>query len=73
MALPQPTQTSSMSNGGAQSMRWWANAVNPELSADERARNRMRLLRYNEDDVAATRHIRGWLDINGPKLTCASL
>ena len=55
--------------GGAQSMQWWADAVDTNLSASERARHRTRLLQYNEDDVRATRHIRDWLDAHGPQLT----
>lgn len=57
--------------GGGQSMQWWADAVDPNLPAHERDRHRTRLLRYNEDDVAATRHIRNWLDAYGPALTPA--
>lgn len=48
--------------GGAQSMQWWQDAVDPALSAQARARERERLLAYNHDDVAATAHLRRWLD-----------
>jgi predicted RecB family nuclease len=48
--------------GGAQSMQWWQDAVDPTLPATDRDRQRQRLLQYNRDDVAATAHIRNWLD-----------
>jgi predicted RecB family nuclease len=47
--------------GGAQSMQWWERAVAPAGTAEERDAARRRLLAYNEDDVAATAHIRDWL------------
>lgn len=53
-------------------MQWWADAVNPELPAAGRSPYRARLLRYNKDDVAATRHIRDWLDTHGPALVSTS-
>ncbi|HRA34159.1 MAG TPA: TM0106 family RecB-like putative nuclease [Acidimicrobiales bacterium] len=46
--------------GGLQSMTWHRDAVthpDPEV----KARNRVRLLQYNEDDVRATRAVRQWL------------
>lgn len=48
--------------GGAQSMQWWHHAVDPTASPAVRDRQRARLLAYNQDDVAATAHLRGWLD-----------
>lgn len=44
--------------GGAQSMSWWREYWNDPASRGEA---RERVLRYNEDDVAATFAIRDWL------------
>lgn len=48
--------------GGAQSMQWWHEAVDPTASPEAQAARRERLIAYNEDDVAATAHLRAWLD-----------
>ena len=46
--------------GGANSIVWFMTASNPEhLDAQAMAD---KLLRYNADDVLATRHLRQWLD-----------
>ncbi len=54
--------------GGAQSVVWWANAVDPARSGAERAGWRDRILAYNEDDVRATLHVREWLAREGSGL-----
>jgi predicted RecB family nuclease len=46
--------------GGLNSQLWFAEAVHGE-SAEVRAGARRRVLEYNEDDVTATNHLRGWL------------
>lgn len=48
--------------GGAQSMQWWQHAIDPTLQASDRDHHQRRLLQYNRDDVAATAHVRDWLD-----------
>ncbi len=46
--------------GGLNSQRWFADAVHsPDPATRDLAR--IRVLEYNEDDVIATRHLRGWL------------
>ena len=44
--------------GGASSMAWRADAIDPEAAVAERAAARERLLAYNEDDVRATLAVR---------------
>jgi len=47
--------------GGEASMRWYRDAVGMDGEAPDAAQ-RERLLRYNEDDVLATRALREWID-----------
>lgn len=47
--------------GGAQSMLWYARAIDPSTGAAEREALVARLLAYNEDDVRATAAVREWL------------
>jgi predicted RecB family nuclease len=47
--------------GGAQSIVWWTNAVDPGRTEADRAAWRARILAYNRDDVRATLHVRKWL------------
>lgn len=47
--------------GGAQSMLWYARAIDPSTEAAEREALVARLLAYNEDDVRATAAVREWL------------
>jgi predicted RecB family nuclease len=46
--------------GGLASQTWFSDAVGA-ATAEERAAARTRVLEYNEDDVLATWHLRGWL------------
>jgi predicted RecB family nuclease len=46
--------------GGLNSQLWFAEAVHG-ATAELRAQARRRVLEYNEDDVAATNHVRAWL------------
>jgi predicted RecB family nuclease len=46
--------------GGLNSMRWFNDAIDA-ATAEGRAQARTRVLEYNEDDVRATWHVRGWL------------
>ena len=53
--------------GGEQSLAWYELAtVHPDASV--RAENQHRVLEYNEDDCRATRHLREWLEREGPSL-----
>lgn len=52
--------------GGGQSMLWYAGAVDPSVSADDRQRLRDRVLAYNADDVQATLAVREWVDRERP-------
>lgn len=54
--------------GGAQSVVWWSNAVDPGLTEPDRQGWRDRILAYNRDDVRATLHVRDWLEREGPGL-----
>jgi len=54
--------------GGAQSIVWWTNAVDPGRTEAERSTWRARLLTYNRDDVRATLHVREWLAREGATL-----
>lgn len=47
--------------GGLNSQRWFADAINPALSAEDRESAQQRVLAYNEDDVRATLALRLWL------------
>jgi len=50
--------------GGEASMRWYERATtDPDPAV--RAAYRSKILEYNEDDVAATRHLRRWFDAHG--------
>lgn len=49
--------------GGLNSQRWFADAINPELSAADREAAQQRVLAYNEDDVRATHALRAWLRV----------
>jgi predicted RecB family nuclease len=46
--------------GGLNSQLWFSEAVHG-ATAEVRAQARRRVLEYNEDDVAATNHLRAWL------------
>lgn len=53
--------------GGEQSLAWYELAtVDPD--EEVRAANRQRVLEYNDDDCRATRHLRDWLEREGPSL-----
>ncbi len=54
--------------GGAQSVVWWSRAVDATLGEVDRQAWRDRILAYNHDDVRATRHVREWLEREGPAL-----
>jgi predicted RecB family nuclease len=51
--------------GGEASMRWYAQATTAPDHAVREAQ-RKKILRYNEDDVEATRHLREWFEEHGP-------
>jgi predicted RecB family nuclease len=50
--------------GGEASIRWYGRATE-DVDPVVRAVYRNRILEYNEDDVAATRHLREWFDLHG--------
>ena len=53
--------------GGEQSLAWYELATaDPDEAV--RAANRQRVLEYNDDDCRATRHLREWLEREGPSL-----
>ncbi|MGA4508797.1 TM0106 family RecB-like putative nuclease [Propionibacteriaceae bacterium G1746] len=47
--------------GGLNSQSWFAEAINADLSPEDREAARRRVLAYNEDDVRATHALRAWL------------
>lgn len=47
--------------GGLNSQGWFADAIDPSSSTEERDAARQRVLAYNEDDVRATQVLRAWL------------
>lgn len=53
--------------GGEQTLAWYELAT-AHADASVRTENQHRLLEYNDDDCRATRHLREWLEREGPSL-----